>query len=284
MLGKLAIIFLFVSFHLAVSQSVLDKCPADQDLEMATASVEDIVSGAVFLDSNHPCRGGLWKRVASLNMTDPLQQCPPGWGEYPRANDPSVSVRSCGRQVGSGKDYCISTTIKTDGFEYSRVCGMIIGYQVDTPDAFYSVDHDSSDHQNDINNAYVDGISLTHGKDPRKHIWTFAAASNEYGDKYGCSCGNHSNGAITPPNFVANNFFCESARDDPGFDWGFFIDDPLWDGMGCANSNCCDNNTLPWFIAKLETATSDDIDLRLCMDQPQRDEDVAIELWEIYVQ
>ena len=281
MLGKLAFIFLFVSFHLAMSQSVLDKCPADQYQKMVTASVKDIVSGAVFLESNHPCGDGLWKRVASLNMMDPLHQCPPGWREYPY--NQSVSVRSCGRQVGSSKD-CINTTIKTDSFEYSRVCGMIIGYQVNTPDAFYSVDRDSSDRRNDINNAYVDGISLTYGKDPRKHIWTFAAASNEYGDQHGCSCGNHSNGAISPPNFVANNSFCESARDGPRFDKGFFIDDPLWDGMGCANSTCCDINTLPWFIAELETATSDDIDLRLCMDQPESDEDVAIELWEIYVQ
>ena len=260
-----------------MSQSVLDKCPKVASIKQA--SIEDIVSGAVILDSNHPCGGGLWKMVASLNMSDPLQQCPSGWREYPY--NQSVSVRSCGRQIGSRID-CIATPIKTDSFEYSRVCGRIIGYQVDTPDAFYAID--SSDHRNDINNAYVDGISLTYGKDPRKHIWTFAAGSNEYGDQHGCSCSNVSSGANSPPNFVTNNFFCESARNEPLYELGFFTNDPLWDGMGCAISNCCDYTTLPWFITELETPTSDDIELRLCMDQPEGDEDVAIELWEIYVQ
>ena len=31
---------------------------------------------------------------------------------------------------------------------------------------------------NDINAAYVDGVSLTHGT-PHNHIWTFAAAIHE---------------------------------------------------------------------------------------------------------
>ena len=29
--------------------------------------------------------------------------------------------------------------------------------------------------------SYLDGISLTHGHNPRKHIWTFAAALDEVG-------------------------------------------------------------------------------------------------------
>jgi hypothetical protein len=72
---------------------------------------------------------------------------------------------------------------------YSRVCGRIIGYQVNTPDAFHPI----CSGPRDISNHYVDGISLTHGSNPRKHnIWTFAAGNNEYGDKYGCPCGNQS--------------------------------------------------------------------------------------------
>ncbi len=31
-----------------------------------------------------------------------------------------------------------------------------------------------------INNAYVDGVSLTHGQSPRQHIWTFANAVDDY--------------------------------------------------------------------------------------------------------
>jgi hypothetical protein len=74
---------------------------------------------------------------------------------------------------------------------------------VNTPDAF----HPMYSAPRDISNHYVDGISLTHGSidhidyvvymiydgsDPWKHIWTFAAGKNEYGDKYGCPCGNQS--------------------------------------------------------------------------------------------
>ena len=57
----------------------------------------------------------------------------------------------------------------------------------------------------------------------------------------------------------------------------------LWDGKECAMSSCCDLNKPPWFITELETDTVDDIEVRLCMDQPASDEDVAIKLWEIYV-
>lgn len=45
--------------------------------------------------------------------------------------------------------------------EYSRVCGQFIGYQVSTPDAFSHVTLAGGTHT--IDNAYVDGISLTHG-------------------------------------------------------------------------------------------------------------------------
>ena len=207
-------------------------------------------------------------------MSDDSNECPDDWREY---NQP---IRSCGRPVGS-VEHCLSTPIKTESFEYSRVCGRIIGYQVNTPDAF---NPRADNIINDINDTYVDGLSLTHGMNPRKHIWTFAAGSNEFGDNHGCSCGN----AEVPYDFVNKNYFCESARNQmDGFDTnaGFLAEDPLWDGKGCpTGSNCCNLNSPPWFIAELNSSTSDDIELRLCMDQPEHDEDVAIEEWEIYVQ
>ena len=51
--------------------------------------------------------------------------------------------------------------------EYSRVCGKIIGYQQKSADAFwpYYVNHAIGGAR-----VYVDGISLTHGQNPRKHI------------------------------------------------------------------------------------------------------------------
>ena len=46
-----------------------------------------------------------------------------------------------------------------------------------------------------IDSNYVDGVSLTHGSNPRQHIWTFAAAVDESGntleiDLCVCPCSN----------------------------------------------------------------------------------------------
>ncbi len=37
--------------------------------------------------------------------------------------------------------------------------------------------------------------------------------------------------ALNAPDFVADNFFCESARDKQGYSDGFFANDTLWPGM-----------------------------------------------------
>ena len=122
----------------------------------------------------------------------------------------------------------------------------------------------------------------------QRYIWTFAAGSNEYGDMHGCSCSNQSNHVKELPDFVAGNFFCELARDGSGFSHhaGFFANDTVWDGKQCAISSWCDWNTPLWFVVDLETTTVDDTELCtwLCMNQPEPDEDVVFNLWEIYVQ
>ena len=69
-------------------------------------------------------------RVANLDMTDPNQNCPAGFGQVNRDQPP---LHTCGRVVGPG---CTSTTYSTYGVEYSKVCGRIIAYQDNTLDAF----------------------------------------------------------------------------------------------------------------------------------------------------
>ena len=71
---------------------------------------------------------------------------------------------------------CSLAYLDIHGVNYSRVCGKIIGYQQKTPDAFepYLFNRALT-----IDQTYVDGISLTHGQNPRNHIWTFAAALQE---------------------------------------------------------------------------------------------------------
>ena len=43
---------------------------------------------------------------------------------------------------------------------------------------------DQTTRVNNVDDNYVDGISLTHGRNPREHTWTFVAALDEVGTIY----------------------------------------------------------------------------------------------------
>ena len=64
------------------------------------------------------------------------------------------------------------------------------------------------------------------------------------------------------------------------------LDDPLWDGDGCAPDNSCCNQTgmLPWFYRNLPQEVGDDIEVRLCGSESHANEEAYVELVEIYVQ
>ena len=141
---------------------------------------------------------GVWMRVANLDMTDPCQNCPAGFRLVNRTVAP---LRTCGRPGPAG---CVSTTFQTYGVEYSHVCGKVIGYQDQTPDAFSSSNRHS---------VYVDGVSLTHGQSPRNHIWTFAGAVDEIGsnEQSICPCTRSDVPYTGPmvPSFVGQDYFCD---------------------------------------------------------------------------
>jgi hypothetical protein len=88
------------------------------------------------------------------------------------------------------------------------------------------------------------------------------------------------------PAFVGEDFFCESGLHSP---WSgqyiFFPNDILWDGQNCtSNSTCCQLNGPPWFTKNLTNATTDVIELRICTSFLPEEDDVLIELIELYVQ
>ena len=61
-------------------------------------------------------------------------------------------------------------------------------------------------------------------------------------------------------------------------------DDILWDGEDCLpSSTCCSQHDLPYFVKQLSTSTTDDIEARICLDQGLFDENIAVELVELYV-
>ena len=235
----------------------------------------------VYCDMTRRCGGvtGGWMRIAHLDMRESGSQCPTGLQilNYP-------AKRLCG--INSNSATCSSVVYPNHGIEYTQVCGKIIAFQDGSPDSFggnYLQPRESRTLT--IEDNYVDGISLTHGRSPRQHIWTFAAALDEVGSypTHNCPCTKTNINSPSPPSFVGNNYFCDTASINY-FQFIFYPDDPLWDGAGCGPLNaCCTFNNPPWFYRQLPP-TSDDIEMRVCRDQSRTDEDIPIETIELYIQ
>ena len=242
-------------------------------LQTIRESVKSVVDGLVKLRED--CGDGLWIRVAHLNMSDPSQQCPSSWREYNTSG-----IRACGRpatSVGS----CPSTIYSTN-HQYNKVCGRVIGYQVASPDAFHHFQSDNS-----IDGFYMDGVSITHGS-PRNHIWSFVCGFTQLVIRdIVCPCQQvPSIIPHQPPLFVGDNYYCETANSFNRFEYGhIFTDDKLWDGEQCASEGtCCTTKSPPWFSVELLNPTTDDIEFRICGSESTDNEDVLIELLEVYIQ
>ena len=215
--------------------------------------------------------------MAYLDMTNSSHQCPSGLRQRNDSN-----ILTCVRNTNSSGCSVHAVRYSSANIQYSRVCGKVIGYQYMAP-----LTHLESVHGSNISSAYVDGVSLTHG-DPREHIWTFAAAIAEnYVRASSCRC--IYNSAPLPPDFVGMDYFCDTGlqafytHNPPVLE--FVFGDPLWDGEGCeGQNNCCSFNTPPWFYKQLPQPTTDDIEMRVCRDEVADNEDIAIEMIEIYVQ
>ena len=234
-----------------------------------------------YCDMTLTCKGvaGGWMQVANLDMTNTSHQCPPGT-RY-RSDLPK---RLCGNN--SEEPGCSSMIFDVHGIEYGQVCGKIIGYQVETPDAFG--DHNQPTPSHSIDTNYVDGISLTHGSNPRKHIWTFAAALDEVSSHppSNCPCTDTRRAAFAsqPPSYVGNDYFCDTASENQ-YEHRLYSEDPLWDGAGCGATNtCCSFNSPPWFLKNLSSPTTEDIEMRICKDEGIDREDTPVEIVELYVQ
>ena len=219
-------------------------------------------------------KGG-WMRVAYLNISDSTEECPPGFRLYNENG-----VRACGRPVSSPAGYCQSVKFSSYNINYSQVCGRVTGYQYGTTNAI-----DPRGEINNLNGAYIDGVSLTRGN-PRQHIWTFMAGLQENSfyenGQYECPCAPSS--PATPQSFVGNDYFCESGC--PGNAKArVFYTDPLWDGKQCGQIEkpCCQGPDIPWFHKTFNFSTTDYIELRVCGNQEVTDEDVPVGFYEIYV-
>jgi cell division protein FtsB len=224
----------------------------------------------VYCDMTRSCGNvtGGWMRVAELDMTNRSHQCPSGLGQR--------NIRTCSRVDTAVGCNSLEDFTASHGIEYSQVCGRIKGYQFGSTDGFTG--------SGCIDCPYVDGVSITHGRQSRRHIWTFSAALQETD----CGCYRDDQGSRrtnTPPSFVASDYFCDAGSQDYA-GLIFYADNPLWDGAGCGpQSSCCSFNDPPWFYKQLPQPTIDDVEVRVCTSgDPIGNEDIAIETVQIYIQ
>jgi hypothetical protein len=214
-----------------------------------------------------------WMKAIDFDMRRPDEHCPKGFKFIHQQGQ-----RVCAKSVNRG---CQSVSFPLHDMPYKRLCGRAGAFQVGTNNAFHRFNCDHCT----INDPYVDGISLTYDY-PRQHIWSLAASWTGYRDDYYrgvCPCARGRGTA--PPKFVGDNYFCEV-----GEYWSskhrFADDDPLWDGKGCGDDEkkCCEDPGLPWFCTDISGGTSKDIEVRVCADEENRDENLYFQSMEVYVQ
>jgi hypothetical protein len=262
-------------------RSGIDSCPTtvEQEILQIRNNISSILAG--FMTAPQ-CGVGLWYQVAYLNMnSDSTQECPSNW------NQTYTPVRACGRPTSTDPGVrCLGEYFSTRGVQYyGKVCGRVIGYQEGSADTFVRIQNQ----QPTIDEAYVDGVSVTHGM-PRTHIWTFAAGASEgtvANFTTNCPCTNTwaAVNAAPAPSFVGDNYFCESGNSGGGSPGEIvYADDPLWDGKQCEGECCSDGKSPPWFSVALPNPTSDDIEVRICGDEDTDNEDTLIQLLEIFIQ
>ena len=223
------------------------------------------------------CGEGVWMQVANINMTETSSKCPVGLEKV-------TSPKSlCRKTATSG---CSSASFSTHGIPFSRVCGKVLGYQYYSPDAFRPYYNNQGRTLDDL---YVDGVSITHSRVPRQHIWTLAAAVDEVPGHNinACPCTNSKSHVAFPgliPEFISDDFYCETGSRTACAN-RYYLEDPLWDGKGCGRySSCCEGEGKPWFFKDLSQSVTSDIEVRVCVDEARGNEDVLIEIISLFVQ
>ena len=265
-------------------EKISELCPqTSQPFKDTIAStIYDAITNIVPQKVNGPvcgCGGKDWTKVADVNMTNTSQQCPTNWNLYS-----SSGTRGCGRQ-SSTYEACDSVLFPVDQ-TYSRVCGKIEAYRRGDADGF----RNSINGISSIDQSYIDGVSVTYGPPgSRRHIWSFVSGDNSTGsystDRCSCSISTW----VWPhqhqiPSFIGNNYFCENGNPGLPYSESTLYPNLLWDGEGCTYpSTCCQLNNPPWFCVSLPQPTSDPIEVRLCMSESRRNEDVIITLVDLYV-
>lgn len=269
--------------------SAQESCSQLHELGVTQSGYYQLNNHTTYCDMELDCSGykGGWTKLVNLD-THQGDSCPQGW------NSDQYGGRSyCTGGFNAG---CYSVTIPTNDISYARICGWLRGYQKGSMNAFYPTGYalgtakgyEPDVASSSINGPYVDGVSITAGQ-PRKHIWTYAVGlSDNYTytyakGGYNCPCAKYP--GPDPPSFVEDHYYCESGNVGRFTTGRYYISDALWDGEGCGERNkCCEQPRLPWFFRQFNVSVTDDIEVRICRDQSNNDEEVLVEKMAIYIQ
>lgn len=241
----------------------------------------------VYCDMQLECGGykGGWTRVISLDARTG-ESCPKGWYS-------DHMGRYC---IGGTEAGCYSVKLSINQTSYARMCGHLRGYQRGSMNAFFpaayaagtATGYEPEKASASINGPYVDGVSVTVGE-PRKHIWTYAVGLsdnftyNYTNGGYNCPCAQYP--GPDPPSFVQQHYYCESGNTGRFTAGKHYNDDVLWDGQGCGmDNNCCTQAGSPWFFRQFPVPITGDIEIRICRDQSNTDEEILVEQMSIYIQ
>ena len=214
-------------------------------------------------------------RIGYFDMTQIHSECPLPLQMF------KVSNKKFCRRPSSG---CTSVYFDSLSQQYTEVCGMVEGYQYGSMDGFQ---HSTASQTPD--GYYADGISITHGSSPRRHLWTYAVgliANPPSLTPYQCPC-TAAGTTSTLPTFLNDDYYCDSGNPS-GNTWSAQVHpNRLWDnfGLSCVSgSTCCDNPDKPWFKKKLTQPANEDVEMHWCADQsPVTDEAIATTRVELYI-
>ena len=210
--------------------------------------------------------GGGWMRVADVDASKGA--CPALW-VY--TNLPKTCFRL------TPNPGCKSAQFETFGVSYSEVTGYVAAYQFNKMEAFKPGVGAA------IDDTYVDGVSITHSSNPRKHIWTYAVGLSQDGDYFGSNCPCAKFPGPVPPGFVGSDYYCESGNSGPD-EANWYVADTLFDGEGCPVGNtCCDPAELPWFSRQLGEPTAESLEARLCGSAKSDTGDIGVHRMELFV-
>lgn len=210
-----------------------------------------------------------WQRLWLVDMTDPSMSCPAPFSEV---MDADSGVRYCRKDIDG---YGCTGILLSPTAPFKRIYGRVHGIQSGNPDV------EVASFDRGLDEPYIDGVSLTYGLAPRNHIWSFIGYTSAAFPNCPCS----TDPERSTPDYIGENYFCESGTSDTVNFFQTFVNDPIWDGQNCEKTQdpgCC--NRGEWFYREFQLPVNTDVELRVCTDDNTGDEDIGFQLVELYVQ